>query len=109
MADGGQRAARSDPGSEQSTGIPEELLAEFEERLLPYAGRLVPARFERMARTLRESLAPEGMIQRHRDALKIRTTGLEPGPDGMAWYGGVILARRTRSRRGRWSGRSPWT
>src|SRR3954471_8566674 len=77
---------------EQSTGLPEHLLAEFEERLLPYAARYVPSRFEGLARRLRESLAPEGMIIRHREALTMRTTGVQPAPDGMAWYGGIIAA-----------------
>src|SRR3954471_21519106 len=77
---------------EQSTGLPDHLLGEFEERLLPYAARYVPSRFEGLARRLRESLAPEGMIIRHREALTRRCTGVEPAADGMAWYGGFLAA-----------------
>src|SRR3954463_9298232 len=77
---------------EQAVGLPEALLAEYEERLLPYAGRLVPSRFERMARNLADTLEPEAMIARHREAVKVRSTALEPCANGMAWYGAYFAA-----------------
>src|SRR3954452_817592 len=77
---------------EQAVGLPEALLAEYEERLLPFAARLVPSRFERMARSLADTLEPEAMITRHREAVRGRTTVLEPCPNGMVWYGGFLEA-----------------
>src|SRR3954447_835948 len=77
---------------EQAVGLPEALLADYEERLLPFAGRLVPSRFERMARNLADTLEPEAMISRHREAVRGRTTVLEPCPNGMVWYGGFLEA-----------------
>ena len=72
---------------EQATGLPEELSAEYEARLLPFAEKLVPARFEKLAAKVRASLSPEAMAERHREALTGRRMAIDPGADGMAWLG----------------------
>ncbi|WP_210505411.1 HNH endonuclease signature motif containing protein [Naasia sp. SYSU D00057] len=78
--------------AEESVGLPEELLETYEQRLLPHAERLVPSRFERLARTVRESLDSEASIERHREAVLQRRTAVERAADGMAWYGAYLSA-----------------
>jgi len=72
---------------EQAVGLPEELSAEYEARLLPFAEKLVPSRFEKLAVKVRASLSPEAMAERHREALSGRRMAIDPAPDGMAWLG----------------------
>ena len=76
---------------EQSTGMPEGLLAEYEQRLLPHA-HLVPSRFEKKALTIRLALDGEGMIELHQEAVKGRRVAFEPAAHGMAWFGGHLAA-----------------
>lgn len=77
---------------EQSVGLPDELLREYEARVLPHARTLVPSRFERTAHMIRENLAPADLTARHRAALEQRRTAIEPAADGMAWYGAFLSA-----------------
>jgi len=72
---------------DQSVGLPEELYAEYEARLLPFAEKLVPSRFEKLAAKVRASLSPEAMAERHREALAGRRMAIDPAADGMAWLG----------------------
>lgn len=78
---------------EQSGGLSESALPEYEARLLPWAEELVPSRFARLARQIRAELEPVALIERHRAALLERRTGLEPAGDGMAWYGSLMAAQ----------------
>jgi len=72
---------------EQAVGLPEELSTEYEARLLPFAEKLVPSRFEKLAAKVRASLSPEAMAERHREALAGRRMAIDPAGDGMAWLG----------------------
>lgn len=77
---------------EVAVGLPDELCAEYESALLPHARLLVPSRFERKARVVRELLTGADLTERHRRALQERRTGIEAAPDGMAWYGALLSA-----------------
>jgi hypothetical protein len=77
---------------EEATGLPDEFCAEYEARLLPYARTLVPSRLAAIAATVRAQLSPRDLIEAHQEALTVRRTAIERGPDGMAWYGGYLEA-----------------
>ncbi len=76
----------------ESAGLGPDLLAEYETRLLPSAGLLIPTRFEKLAREIRAALEPEALIQRHQAALADRRVAVEAAPDGMAWFGALLSA-----------------
>ncbi|HEY8589988.1 MAG TPA: DUF222 domain-containing protein [Naasia sp.] len=77
---------------DEAAGLPEELLSEYEERLLPHAPVLVPSRFERLARKIAASLEPRNITERHQDAVTARRVVLTPAPDGMAWIAALLSA-----------------
>jgi hypothetical protein len=57
---------------EEGAGISDEQVAEYEDRVLPFAVQLVPSRLEKLARKVRASLAPEawyGSLLRAQDAI----------------------------------------
>jgi hypothetical protein len=76
----------------ESAGLSPENLADYEARLLPSAGLLIPTRFEKLAQQIRASLEPEALIERHREALSERRVFVEAAPDGMAWIGALLSA-----------------
>ncbi|WP_210505458.1 HNH endonuclease signature motif containing protein [Naasia sp. SYSU D00057] len=76
---------------EQSSGLRDDLLHEYEERLLPYT-HLVASRFERKAREIRLSLDAESLIARHKEALLERRVVFERAEDGMAWVSALLSA-----------------
>ncbi|WP_210481762.1 HNH endonuclease signature motif containing protein [Naasia sp. SYSU D00948] len=78
--------------AEEGAGVPDELAAEYERRVLPYARTLVPSRLRAMAATIRAQLCPEDLVERHRQAVTERRTAIEAAPDGMAWYGALMEA-----------------
>jgi len=78
---------------EEGAGIPDQQVAEYEARVLPFAVQLVPSRLEKLARKVRASLAPEAMTDRHREAVSARRVALDPAADGMAWYGALLTAQ----------------
>lgn len=77
---------------EHSAGLAPDLWSTYEAELLPFAGRLVRSRFEKLAREVRASLDPEALIERHRQALAERRIAVEAAPDGMAWFGALLPA-----------------
>ncbi|MCU1437133.1 MAG: uncharacterized protein JWP66_220 [Naasia sp.] len=77
---------------EEAAGLADELCAEYEELLLPHAETLVPSRFERLARKIAASLAPQDLTAKHEQAKGERRMVLEPAADGMAFFGGYVPA-----------------
>ncbi len=79
---------------DEAVGLPDELAAEYERRVLPYARTLVPARLEAMAATIRAQLRPEDLAQRHQEALEDRRIAVERGRDGMAGFSVYLSAEK---------------
>ncbi len=76
---------------DESAGLDETLREEYETLVLA-AIDLPLGRFIRYARQVHASLAPEAMIERHREALAERRVAVEAAPDGMAWFGAYLSA-----------------
>jgi hypothetical protein len=75
--------------------LPEQLHAEFEAKILPYASRLTASKFEQKARTTRERMDASTINERHTKSLADRETSFEPAQDGMGWlhlYTGATAA-----------------
>ncbi|MBD7994322.1 DUF222 domain-containing protein [Arthrobacter sp. Sa2CUA1] len=68
--------------------------ARFEVDLLGHAEGLTAARFTAKARRLRESLFPETIQVRHREALSRRRVCFEPLPDGMSCVSAFLAAEK---------------
>ncbi len=68
----------------QCSTIPLEAHAQFEEALLPVAGRLTVAQFTQRARVFRERVHPDSPRKRHVEALDRRGVWVDPAADGMA-------------------------
>ncbi|MET0989157.1 MAG: DUF222 domain-containing protein [Glaciihabitans sp.] len=69
---------------EECSGVPEELLAEYESLLLPFATTLTPPQFTHKARMVAAKYSPNTLATRHREALTHRAVTLTPAEDGMA-------------------------
>ena len=66
-------------------GVSEQARTTLETELVPLARELSVAKFERVARALRERAHPETIVERHRRALSDREVRLAPARDGMSW------------------------
>jgi len=77
---------------DQTSSLPDEASAEFENELLPFATTLTVAKFTAVARKKRESLHPESITVRHRAAVEERRVWVDPQPDGMAFLGAQLSA-----------------
>lgn len=69
----------------ETKGYSEELVKEFESKLLQFAVNTSAARFAGKARRLREQLHPESLVTRNRQAISKRFLSVDPGKDGMSW------------------------
>lgn len=65
--------------------LPDELVADFEQAILPFASKLTFSKFNQKARTLRERMDASTIEQRHKKSLEDREVFVEPDRDGMAW------------------------
>lgn len=68
-----------------SPGVDEKQIAGFEKRLLALAVGTTAAAFTSRARRARESLFPDSLSARVKEAFFKRRVGSEPGSDGMSW------------------------
>ena len=66
-------------------GVNEQARMTLETELVPLARELTVAKFDRVARALRERVHPETIVERHRRALSDREVRLAPARDGMSW------------------------
>ncbi|PYI38554.1 hypothetical protein CVS30_09480 [Arthrobacter psychrolactophilus] len=71
--------------AQASPGVDEKQIAGFEERLLALAVGTTAAGFTSRARRARESLFPDSLSARVKEAFLKRRVGSEPGLDGMSW------------------------
>ncbi|WP_210509091.1 HNH endonuclease signature motif containing protein [Naasia sp. SYSU D00057] len=71
--------------SDSISGLPHEDRVLLEERLLPAAETLAPAKFERKVRLAVATLHPEQLEEKARAAREMREFTLEAAADGMAW------------------------
>ena len=78
--------------SSLGTGVMDADRSDFEAQLLPLAGRMSVAKFDRAARRLREKAHPESICARHQRALDDRHVILSPDHDGMAWLSMLLSA-----------------
>ncbi|UFS60193.1 HNH endonuclease [Subtercola endophyticus] len=65
--------------------LADDVLADYERRVLPVAETVSVQRLEREARAAVESAQPTTAIERHLEAAKTRRVYVEPGADGMAY------------------------
>jgi len=70
---------------DHAQSLPEDLRREFETRVLPFAAKLTPSKFDLKARTVRERMDATTIKTRHLSALEKRETTWEPARDGMGW------------------------
>jgi hypothetical protein len=70
---------------DHARSLPEGLQAEFEEAVVPSAGKLTFSKFDLKARTARERLDATTIRERHKKSLADRETFFEPARDGMGW------------------------
>lgn len=92
LASGEITLAKAQVILEQSEGVPESALAEFERQLLARASALTRPKLAAAARRLREKLHPEALGKRRAKAVKERSVSVEPAKDGMAWFSAYIPA-----------------
>ena len=64
----------------------------FDAELAQAAARLTPPKLRTRARTLRESLHPEPLAERHKTARNERHVYIEPARDGMSWLMALLPA-----------------
>ncbi|GAB3616938.1 hypothetical protein GCM10027416_14950 [Okibacterium endophyticum] len=72
---------------DQVWSLPDDAVPGFEERVLPVARVMTPARFGVAARVLRERVHPETIRERRVKAERGRGVEFSPAADGMAWFG----------------------
>ncbi|MCU1510042.1 MAG: hypothetical protein JWQ12_2307 [Glaciihabitans sp.] len=70
--------------ADNAWSMPEAAWPEFERQILPYARRLTAARFDRRARSLREKLHPDSIVERRARSIADRSVEFQAERDGMA-------------------------
>ena len=75
-----------------ATGVPEEMLDRYDERIAALASRMSPQTFARACRRLHDRLAVDTLQERHDRAAAERRIVLEPCDDGMAWLHAYLPA-----------------
>jgi hypothetical protein len=77
---------------DQTAGLSEIVIAEFEKVVLPRAKELTVSKFKNDARKKREALDPDSIERRHKVALEDRNTWIDPQHDGMAILSTLMTA-----------------
>lgn len=77
---------------DEARDLPASAHASFEAQLVPEAAERTAAGLRQKARRLRETLHPESIERRHREARERRDVRLEPARDGMAWLSAYLPA-----------------
>ena len=86
---------------DHALSLDDELVAQFEAVVLPFAKTLTVAKLDRRARAERERVHPQSIDARHAAAVEKRLVELQPDRDGMAWlnaYLPVVLAQGIHNR-----------
>ncbi|WP_026536192.1 HNH endonuclease signature motif containing protein [Arthrobacter sp. H14] len=76
----------------QAQTLPEDAQAEFEQELLSEAPGLPRPKLSGKASRLRERMHPDSIARRKEKAACDRRIYLQPGEDGMAWFGAYLPA-----------------
>ncbi len=78
--------------AQESCGVPEQEIPEFEEQVLEIAKGTTVAKLSNRARRLRERLHPESLTVRREKKVRERAVMVDPDRDGMAWLSAYLPA-----------------
>ncbi|GAA2172290.1 HNH endonuclease signature motif containing protein [Arthrobacter parietis] len=78
--------------AQESCGVPEQEIPDFEEQLLEIARGTTVAKLSNRARRLRELMHPEALTVRREKKIRERSVAVDPASDGMAWLSAYLPA-----------------
>ncbi|KRF08439.1 hypothetical protein ASH00_01560 [Arthrobacter sp. Soil782] len=80
--------------AQESCGVPEQEIPDFEEQLLEIARGTTVAKLTNRARRLRERMHPEALTVRREKKVRERSVAVDPAGDGMAWLSAYLPAEQ---------------
>ena len=80
--------------AQESCGVPEQEIPDFEEQLLEIARGTTVAKLSNRARRLRERMHPESLTVRREKKVRERSVAVDPAGDGMAWLSAYLPAEQ---------------